>query len=180
MHTCAKVHMAMIELIGNDHKTSQQHIELGASRIKRDNDDLERSRRGCVNTIHLMNAAQYHFLRIHLQLNAHATIGEILADAAGVMSSYEVFTSKSKGMSKSAPKIFGDFTDRQLYWIAYAQSQCSKATKQERARSQLEDAHPPSQIRINGIVKHSEQFQLDFNCRSCDDMNAKKKCSLWT
>ncbi|KAG1656818.1 Neprilysin-2 [Nymphon striatum] len=114
------------------------------------------------------------------KLNAHATIAEILADAAGVMSSYEVFTSKSKGMSKSAPKIFGDFTDRQLYWIAYAQSQCSKATKQERARSQLEDAHPPSQIRINGIVKHSEQFQLDFNCRSCDDMNAKKKCSLWT
>ncbi|KAG1647735.1 hypothetical protein GQR58_030367 [Nymphon striatum] len=42
MHTCAKVHMAMTELTGNDHKTSQQHIELGASRIKRDNDDLEK------------------------------------------------------------------------------------------------------------------------------------------
>ena len=41
MHACAQVHNAMTQLTGNHHKTSNQHAELGVSRIKRDNDDLE-------------------------------------------------------------------------------------------------------------------------------------------
>ena len=38
MHTCAQVHNAMTQLTG---MTSNQHAELRASRIKRDNKDLE-------------------------------------------------------------------------------------------------------------------------------------------
>ena len=34
----------MTQLTGNHHKTSNQHGELRASRIKRDNDDLEKIR----------------------------------------------------------------------------------------------------------------------------------------
>ena len=41
MHTCAQVHNAMTQLTGNHHKTSNQHAELRASRIKRDNKDLD-------------------------------------------------------------------------------------------------------------------------------------------
>jgi len=41
MYTCTQIHIAMTELTGNHHKTSNQHVELGATRIKRDNDDLE-------------------------------------------------------------------------------------------------------------------------------------------
>lgn len=42
MHQCASVHLAMSALTGQHHKTSEQHIELGKSRIKRDNEDLEK------------------------------------------------------------------------------------------------------------------------------------------
>ncbi|KAG1656819.1 Neprilysin-1 [Nymphon striatum] len=111
-------------------------------------------------------------------LNTNITIGEILGDAVGILSSYEAFNVKSKGMSKSVPKTFGNFTDRQLFWIAYAQGHCTKANKRGLELSQQESAHPPAQIRINGVLKHSKQFQLDFNCRSSDEMNAKKKCAL--
>ena len=41
MHACAQVHNAMTQLTGNHHKTSNPDAELGASRIKRDNEDLE-------------------------------------------------------------------------------------------------------------------------------------------
>ncbi|KAG1656812.1 Neprilysin-1 [Nymphon striatum] len=112
------------------------------------------------------------------KLNTNITIGEILGDAVGILSSYEAFNVKSKGMSKSVPKTFGNFTDRQLFWIAYAQGHCTKANKRGLELSQQESAHPPAQIRINGVLKHSKQFQLDFNCRSSDEMNAKKKCAL--
>ena len=40
MHRCASVHNAMSVLTGLQHRTSLQHVELGQSRIKRDNDDL--------------------------------------------------------------------------------------------------------------------------------------------
>ena len=39
-HVCGEVHNAMTILIGLQHQTSEQHIELGTSRIKRDNSDL--------------------------------------------------------------------------------------------------------------------------------------------
>ena len=40
MHRCAGVHGAMSNLTGAQHKTSEQHIELGKSRVKKDNEDL--------------------------------------------------------------------------------------------------------------------------------------------
>ena len=42
MHRCASVHNAMCNLTGLQHRTSEQHIELGKSRIKRDNKDLKK------------------------------------------------------------------------------------------------------------------------------------------
>ena len=41
MHACAQVHNAMTQLTGNHHKTSNPDAELVASRIKRDNENLE-------------------------------------------------------------------------------------------------------------------------------------------
>jgi len=42
MHWFASVHNAMCTLTELQHKTSEQHIELGVSRVKRDNDDLKK------------------------------------------------------------------------------------------------------------------------------------------
>ena len=38
-HVCGEVHNAMTILTGLQHQTSEQHIKLGRSRIKRDNSD---------------------------------------------------------------------------------------------------------------------------------------------
>ena len=42
MHRCGDIHNAMTVLTGAQHRTSEQHIELGESRIRRDNADLEK------------------------------------------------------------------------------------------------------------------------------------------
>ena len=42
MHRSAGVHNAMCNLTGNAHRTSEQHIELGKSRIKRDYSDFQK------------------------------------------------------------------------------------------------------------------------------------------
>ena len=40
MHRCADIHNAMSELTGAYRKTSEQHVNMSKSCIKRDNDDL--------------------------------------------------------------------------------------------------------------------------------------------
>ena len=40
MHRCASVHNAMSNLTGMQHKSSEQHVEMGSSRVKRDHKDL--------------------------------------------------------------------------------------------------------------------------------------------
>ena len=42
MHRCADVHNAMCSLTGLQHRSSEQHVELGISRVKRDNSDLQK------------------------------------------------------------------------------------------------------------------------------------------
>ena len=39
-HLCGEVHNAMATLTGHQHQTSEQHVELGTSRLKRDNTDI--------------------------------------------------------------------------------------------------------------------------------------------
>ena len=43
MHRCAGIHDAMGNLTGQLHCTSAQHTELGKSRIRRDNSDLDKN-----------------------------------------------------------------------------------------------------------------------------------------
>lgn len=40
MHQCATVHLAMTQLSGLQHSSSEQHVEMGKSRIQRDSVDL--------------------------------------------------------------------------------------------------------------------------------------------
>ena len=42
MHECAGIHNAMTALTGLQHKTSEQHIELGASRSTGDCEDVSK------------------------------------------------------------------------------------------------------------------------------------------
>ena len=42
IHKCADIHNAMTNVTNAKHQTSDQHVELGRARIKRDNIDLEK------------------------------------------------------------------------------------------------------------------------------------------
>ena len=42
MHHCADVHIGICNLTGLQHRSSEQHVEIGVTRRKRDNDDLRK------------------------------------------------------------------------------------------------------------------------------------------
>ncbi|KAG1689908.1 Endothelin-converting enzyme 1 [Nymphon striatum] len=124
--------------------------------------------------------AKYDYPHVeNKKLNTNISIGEIVGDFTGLESSYHFLEEylKANGGDKKHDS-FG-YTDRQLFWIAYGQLWCNKIKVEEAKRQWEIYAHPPGEIRLNGPLKHSQQFSKDFGCKTDDEMNPKLKCSLW-
>jgi len=45
--------------------------------------------------------------------------------------------------------------------------------------SVVNDAHPPSALRVIGSVQNSQEFAQAFSCHSNQNMNPNNKCQLW-
>ncbi|KAG1668923.1 Endothelin-converting enzyme [Nymphon striatum] len=113
------------------------------------------------------------------KLNSKLTISEIIGDFSGIESSAHLLEEYLKVKDTSViNKDFG-YTDRQLFWIAYGHVWCTKTRKAELERRSESSPHAPTEIRVNGPLKHSKQFAKDFACAEGTEMNPKEKCSMW-
>ena len=93
MHRCASVHNAMCNLTGLQHKTSEQHIELGLSRVKRDNDALRK----------LQN-----WLKIHSRFNNNETALKSLSTGFTVGDGMYVNCDKAEEVGQSIQEKLDD------------------------------------------------------------------------
>ncbi|KAG1670037.1 Endothelin-converting enzyme 1 [Nymphon striatum] len=172
-------------------KYDYPHVENEKPRMKLNDGDIvyDHSRLESIRLIipiiikSIFSAQMYIHARIAMsyerRLNTNISIGEIVGDFTGLESSYHFLEKylKANGGDKKHDS-FG-YTDRQLFWIAYGQLWCSKIKVEEAKRQWEIYAHPPGEIRLNGPLKHSQQFSKDFGCKTDDEMNPKLKCSLW-
>ena len=71
------------------------------------------------------------------------------------------------------------FTPKQLFWINYAHSWCSKY-RDAALRDQITTGyHSPPEFRINGPLLNNIHFAEDFSCPLHSKMNPEKKCKVW-
>lgn len=71
------------------------------------------------------------------------------------------------------------YTQKQLFWISYAQAE-SGVKGINSLKQQIEkDEHAPAEFRINGVVSNTPEFAIDFNCPMGSKMNPKRKCKIW-
>lgn len=123
-------------------------------------------------------ASQYRIKEVNLNVDGHQTLEENLADQGGVKLGYMVVDKILKTRPEGALWL-GKYSERQQYWIAYAQSWCSKVTA-EALRSQMtNDVHPPSEFRVNAVVMNRQEFATDFRCAAGRAMAPVNRCSLW-
>ena len=71
------------------------------------------------------------------------------------------------------------YTPRQLFWLAYGRSWCSKSKPERMEQLIVTDSHSPPEWRVNGGAMNSPFFARDFNCPVGSRMNPEEKCSLW-
>jgi putative endopeptidase len=102
-----------------------------------------------------------------LTVNGELTLGENIADFAGLTVSYDAYMLSIK--DKEPVKIDG-FTPQQRFFIGFAQVWRAN-TRPEFLRQQvLTDPHSPSKYRVLGPLANMPQFYEAFNVKSGDKM----------
>lgn len=111
-------------------------------------------------------------------MNGAITNSENFADNAGVIAAYEAFRTETEPLGGSNQGLPGlNYTVEQLFWISYANVQCTKFRdeKTEREKS-LTDKHAPPKSRVNVPLSNIDEFSKDFQCQPGSVMNPVKKC----
>ncbi|HKU14402.1 MAG TPA: M13-type metalloendopeptidase [Steroidobacteraceae bacterium] len=100
-------------------------------------------------------------------VNGDLTMGENIADLAGVAMAYRAYKLSLKG--KQAPVIDG-YTGDQRFFTGWAQGWARKYRDDELRRRLLTDPHSPSEYRTNIIVANLPEFYRAFDVKPGDKM----------
>jgi putative endopeptidase len=100
-------------------------------------------------------------------VNGELTMGENIADLAGVAMAYRAYKLSLKG--RQAPVIDG-YTGDQRFFIGWAQGWARKYREDELRRRLLTDPHSPSEYRTNIIVSNLPEFHAAFDVKPGDKM----------
>ena len=114
-----------------------------------------------------------------LSLDGQQTLGENIADLGGLALAYAAFDNWQVDPSAGEAPAHAEFSDDQLFFLAFAQTWCGKATPEFEKMQVLSDVHSPRQFRANGAVAHSPAFWAAFSCAEGTPMHPVEACEVW-
>lgn len=111
-------------------------------------------------------------------LNGELTLGENIADNAGLQIAYKAYRLALKGQE---PPERDGFTGDQRFFIGFAQIWRNKAREEERLRRLLTDPHSPGEFRTLGSVTNHDAFYRAFDVKPGDKLfkPEEKRIRLW-
>uniref|UniRef100_A0A7E4ZZ96 Neprilysin n=1 Tax=Panagrellus redivivus TaxID=6233 RepID=A0A7E4ZZ96_PANRE len=115
-------------------------------------------------------------------LNGRLSLGENIADNAGVKTAYGAYKSWSnENPSVYEPALpgFQNYTADQIFFIAYANNWCSMMRPQHILQLISTDVHAPGRFRAMIPLRNRPEFSTAFNCPKGSPMNPEKKCAIW-
>lgn len=120
------------------------------------------------------------FLGDDAHVNGEATQGENIADNGGLHESFKAYMNSvaSEGEEGPLPGL-EQFSAQQMFFIAYSQVWCEKATTEALLNQILTDPHSPGKYRVWGPLSNSPDFVDAFSCPPGSNMNRDEKCDLW-
>lgn len=111
------------------------------------------------------------------RVNGRQTLGENIADIGGLKFAHAAYMQWAEQHPERSPVPGLDA--EQLFFVAYAQTYCSKQTLEfERARL-LGDVHSPWRFRVIGPLASSPAFAAAFSCAVGTPMRPARVCSVW-
>ncbi|KAI1732327.1 peptidase family m13 domain-containing protein [Ditylenchus destructor] len=120
-----------------------------------------------------------------LHINGENTQGENIADNGGIRAAYLAMEKSLQNQNHVNPKTKGivrgleQYNPKQLFFMNYAFSWCTKQRSEATIFNILNDNHSPANVRVNIVLGNLPQFAETFNCPAGSVMNPTKKCSVW-
>lgn len=113
-----------------------------------------------------------------LHINGQRTLGENIADLAGLRIAYDAYRSALGG--HEAPIVDG-LTGDQRFFIAYAESWKSIYRDEEARDRLLSDVHSPPKYRVNGMVRNIDEWYPAFDVKEGDALYLKpeERVRIW-
>jgi putative endopeptidase len=111
-------------------------------------------------------------------VNGQLTLGENIADNAGVEIAYKAYRRSLDG--KEAPVIDGASGDQRFYY-GFAQAFRSKERDAALLAQIKSDPHSPDEFRVNGVVRNHEPFYRTFALKPGDALYLppEQRVSIW-
>jgi putative endopeptidase len=103
-----------------------------------------------------------------LHVNGKLTLGENIADFAGLTIAFTAYQLSRQGKSK--PQPIDGFTDEQRFFLAYAQLWRGKIRDKALRRLTQEDVHPWGKFRVNGTLFNVPEFYKAFAIKPGDKL----------
>ena len=101
-----------------------------------------------------------------LHLNGKQTLGENIADVAGLAAAYDAFHATLHG---KPARVIDGFTGDQQFFLAYAQNRTAKAREAALRQQILTDPHSPGEFRAD-TVRNLDAWYPAFNIKPTDKL----------
>lgn len=113
-----------------------------------------------------------------LHINGKATLGENMADMAGILIAYDAFQKTSQAQ-KAIP--ISQLTPNQRFFLGYALSWLGHQREERLARQILTDVHSPFFVRVNGPLSNIPSFYKAFGVKRGDTLyrEEKSRVKIW-
>jgi putative endopeptidase len=111
-------------------------------------------------------------------INGALTLGENIADIAGIEIAYKAYISSLNGRT---PPVIDGMTADQRFYIGFAQSWLDKQREARTIEQLKSNPHSPEKYRVNGVVVHMPSFYTAFSVVPTDKMylQPEDRVTLW-
>lgn len=111
------------------------------------------------------------------RVDGRQTLRENLADLVGARAAYIAHRAHVDAAKKR--RIVDGYTEDQQFFIALAQTMCTKESPAAAARRLAVDSHAPAHHRVNGTLRNMPEMSEAFSCKSGSAMRPAKRCTAW-
>jgi endothelin-converting enzyme/putative endopeptidase len=108
-----------------------------------------------------------------VSIDGQLTLGENIADVAGVKLAYAALA------PSTAPREANNFSNAELFFIAYAQAWCENERPEALASSLTTDPHSPASARVNAVLADTPEFAAAFGCPPGTPLAPTQPCAVW-
>ncbi|XP_063869104.1 mucin-3B-like isoform X2 [Scylla paramamosain] len=122
---------------------------------------------------------EYEVDEVGLKINPVNTLGENIADNAGIKISYQAYQNWRKNNEETVTLPFVNLTHDQLFFLNFGQIWCEINSPEAMLTKIRSGQHSPNRFRVIGTLSNSEEFSEAFSCPLGSAMNPERKCRVW-